>query len=182
MLQYRYIYNSPALGFISKLTPETISKILMRFLFPNCPKHDCLCVGSARCGNIKTFCLSRIEKVMPFVSVTSWLCNSVTIKLGFYQHLAVSLQHLSLSFCLGFPGFISPWEREREVSLCLCIKIEMRSLSTIRKYSGTQLHLSHTTMGAETGKAWQSSVEAPPELVTFYWLGFSDRKQEHPPR
>ena len=30
----------------------------------------CLCVGSARCGNIKTFCLSRIEKVMRFVTVT----------------------------------------------------------------------------------------------------------------
>ena len=59
---------------------KIINKIFMRFLFPNCSTHDglCLCVGSARCGNIKTFCLSRIEKVMRFVTVTPWLRDSLT--------------------------------------------------------------------------------------------------------
>lgn len=53
------------------------------------------------------------------------------------------------------------------MSLCWCTKIEMRSLNTIRKYSGNAIR-SQLTMGEETGKAWQSSVKAPPELVTFY--------------
>ena len=150
----------------------------MRFLFLNCSKHDWPCVGPARCGNIKTVCLSRDLVLRKLDVLSRWLRDSEPPRHGHQQlnqtfvnqqsSLPRSLLDLRVGLLMDFAGLISP----DRVTVWQCGVLRSRwevwaQLESIL----ARLTSSQLTMGEERGKVWQSSVKPPPELVTFYRQG-----------